>query len=301
MSTVLTATDRSTIATAREVLSLFKLRIGTLITITALVGYAVTPVATGGGISSFGLLVLALATLTASAGAGAFNQYYERFDDRLMLRTRSRAFVSGALPAHRGWLAVIVAMELTAFSACWTWVNLSAAIFVMLGAFFYAVVYTVWLKRRSWTNIVIGGLSGSFAVLAGAAAADPALGPMPWIFALILFLWTPPHFWSLAIAGREDYASAGVPMLPVVVGNARAAKAVLYSTWALVLASLLPVLFGAGALYMLGAAVSGGYFLYRASQLAAKQTRATAIGSFLASLVQLSVVLAAACLDVALR
>lgn len=301
MSTVLTANERSATSLAREVLSLFKLRIGTLITITALVGYVVTPAAAGAAIGGFGVLVLALATMTASAGAGAFNQYYERFDDRLMVRTRTRAFVSGALPAYRGWLALIIAMEFAAFAACWHWVNLGAAVFVSLGAFFYAVVYTVWLKRRSWTNIVIGGLSGSFAVLAGAAASNPALGPMPWIFALILFLWTPPHFWSLAIAGREDYAAAGVPMLPVVVGNQRAANIVLYSTWALVLASLLPVFFGAGWFYLIAAAGSGGYFIHRAKQLVAKQTRATAIASFLASLVQLSAVLAAACIDVVLR
>src|SRR3546814_17392806 len=98
--------------------------------------------------------------------------------------------------------------------------------FVFLGAFFYAVVYTVWLKPRSWLNIVIGGLSGSFAVLAGAAATKPAFGPLPWLFALILFLWTPPPFWSLAIAGQADYRAAGIPMFPIVVGNQRAAQVV---------------------------------------------------------------------------
>ncbi len=129
-----------------------------------------------------------------------------------------------------------------------------AALYVFLGAFVYAVVYTVWLKRRSWTNIVIGGLAGSFAVLAGGAAVDPALGPLPALLALVLFLWTPPHFWSLAIAYHAEYSAAGVPMLPVVVGPQRAARIVFASTAALVGASLLPGLFGAGPVYMAGCA-----------------------------------------------
>ena len=94
-----------------------------------------------------------------------------------------------------------------------------AALYIFLGAFFYAIVYTVWLKRRTWMNIVIGGASGSFAVLAGAAVVDPQLGPVPVLLALVLFLWTPSHFWSLAIARREDYAAVGVPMLPVLRGK----------------------------------------------------------------------------------
>ncbi|HQX94054.1 MAG TPA: UbiA family prenyltransferase, partial [Thermomonas sp.] len=144
-------------------------------------------------------------------------------------------------------------------------------------------------------------LAGSFAVLAGAAAADPHLGTLPWLYALVLFLWTPPHFWSLAIANRDDYARAGVPMLPVVVGNERAARIVLASTIALVLASLLPVFHGAGLVYLAGALAGGAHFLRKAWQLARAPGRQAAIACFLASLVQLSAVLAAACVDAALR
>ena len=150
------------------------------------------------------------------------------------------------------------------------------------------------------SNIVIGGLSGSFAVLAGAAASDPALGPLPWSLALVLFLWTPPHFWSLAIAGQADYAAAGIPMLPVVVGVPRAARIVHWSTLALVASSLLPCVFGAGWIYFVGAAVGGALFLYRSYRLAHHPTRQTAIACFLASLVQLCLVLGGICLDVAL-
>jgi hypothetical protein len=126
--------------------------------------------------------------------------------------------------------------------------NWLAAAYVFLGAFTYGVVYTLWLKRRTWINIVIGGLAGSFAVLAGAAAIDPMPGPAAWTFAVVLFLWTPPHFWSLSMYYRQDYADAGVPMLPVVFGDRIAARAILGHTIPLALLSLLPLAWGAGAI-----------------------------------------------------
>ncbi|HSN33752.1 MAG TPA: heme o synthase [Ideonella sp.] len=278
----------------RDVLGLFKLRIGVLIMVTALVGLAVTP---GAALSAAQVLALAAAVLVASASAGAFNQYVEHESDRLMARTRRRAFVTGALPHTPAWLALIGALLVGAVALAWGALNAVSAAYVFLGAFTYAVVYTVWLKRRSAWNIVVGGLAGSFAVLAGGAAVDPSLGPLPLALALVLFLWTPPHFWSLAIANRADYAAAGVPMLPVVVGEARAARIVFASTLALVAASLLPLAFGAGPLYALGAIGGGAHFLHRTWRLARVPSRATAMGAFFASLVQLSAVLLAATLE----
>jgi protoheme IX farnesyltransferase len=286
---------------ARTVVSLFKLRIGMLIMVTALVGLAVTP---GARLSLAQVLVLALSVLASSAAAGAFNQYAEAESDRLMARTRGRAFATGALPHHPAWLLVMALLLVAAVAAAWTVLNPASALYTFLGAFFYGVVYTLWLKRRTSWNIVIGGLAGSFAVLAGAAAADPTPGAQGWLLALVLFLWTPPHFWSLAIANRAEYAQAGVPMLPVVVGDARAAWIVFGSTVALVAASLAPLVspaFGAGWIYALGAVGGGAYFLRRAWQLARAPQRRTAIGSFLASLVQLSALLAAATLDALVR
>ena len=297
MNTVCVTTERTAAGIAREVLSLFKLRIGFLIMITAVVGYVATP----GHASAVLVLLMALATLVASAAAGAFNHYHEYRSDRLMTRTRTRPFASGRLSHHPVWLILFAGMLLVAVTVAWQVVNPQSATFIFLGAFFYAVVYTVWLKRRSWTNIVIGGLSGSFAVLAGAAAADPQLGPLPWLFALVLFLWTPPHFWSLAIANREDYAAAGIPMLPVVVGSQRAADIVFASTVILALASLAPFWFGAGPVYLAGALLGGGWFVYKSWLLVQVQTRKAAIASFLASLVQLNTVLVAACVDAMLR
>jgi protoheme IX farnesyltransferase len=283
---------------ARDVLGLFKLRIGVLIMITALVGLAITP---GSALSLVQVLVLALSVLVASASAGAFNQYVEHESDRLMARTRRRAFVTGALPHTPAWLALIGLLLAGAVALAWTTLNPVAAVFVFLGAFFYAVVYTVWLKRRSAWNIVIGGLAGSFAVLAGGAAVDPALGPLPLLLALVLFLWTPPHFWALAIANHADYAAAGVPMLPVVVGVPRAARIVFASTLALVAASLLPLAFGAGAIYGAGAVAAGGHFAHKTWRLARTPNRATAMSAFFASLVHLSLLLAAASLDAIVR
>lgn len=278
--------------------NLFKLRIGIVIAITAVAGWAVTP---GEAIAPWQVMVLALSVLVSSAAAGAFNQYAERDLDARMQRTRGRPFVSGALRYGSHWLWLIGSMTLISVLAAGIALNPFAALYVFLGAFFYAIVYTVWLKRRTWLNIVIGGLSGSFAVLAGSAAATPALSPEALALALVLFLWTPPHFWSLAIAYREDYASAGVPMLPVVIGDASCARAIFWGTLALVIASLAPALFSLGWIYLCAALAGGGYLLWTSASLLLDPTRARAMTNFHASLVQLSVVLLGAMLDPGLR
>jgi protoheme IX farnesyltransferase len=297
-TTTVTQAARATSGLARTVLGIFKLRIGVLIMISALAGLAITPGPTIGVVQG---LVLALSVLVASASAGAFNQFVEADTDRLMARTRRRAFASGALSASWHWLAVIGVLLAAAVGAAAFVVNPVAALFIFLGAFFYGVVYTLWLKRRTWANIVIGGLSGSFAVLAGAAAVDPTLGALPVLLALVLFLWTPPHFWSLAIAYQGDYAAAGVPMLPVVVGIPRAARIVHANAIALVAVSLLPVFFGAGPVVLAGAVLGGAYFLRKTHALARTPSRTTAMASFFASMVQLSALLAAVAVDAALR
>jgi protoheme IX farnesyltransferase len=279
---------------AKDVVSLFKLRIGFMIMLTALVGVAFVPNAAPGGMT---VVALAVAVLLSSAAAGGFNQYYERYEDGRMARTRTRPFVTGALRAGPQWLGVF-ALLLAASFALATWaVNVHAAIHTLLGGLFYGFVYTVWLKRKSAWNIVIGGASGSFAVLAGAAAVDPSIGPLGWILAAVLFLWTPPHFWSLAIANKDDYAAAGVPMLPVVTGIPRAARIVFWSTLALVAVSLLPIAFGAGWLYFAGALIGGAHFLLQSWRLAVAPTRQRAMSAFFASLVQLTLLLATAALD----
>lgn len=282
----------------RTVISVFKLRIGVLIMLTALAGLVIAP---GPMPPAWQVLLMALAVFVSSASAGAFNQFVEAGSDRLMKRTRGRAFASGALHPGPGWMAVIVGLLALAVAATWAAINGTAALFLFLGAFTYAVVYTVGLKRRTWMNIVFGGLAGSFAVLTGAAAVDPAIGTLPLLLALVLFLWTPPHFWSLAIANRDDYAAAGIPMLPVVVGSARAARIVHWNTVALVAASLLPLLAGAGPVYGIAAAVGGLHFLRRTQALARDPQRQRAMAAFFASMVQLAALIVGVAIDAALR
>jgi protoheme IX farnesyltransferase len=279
---------------ARDLVSVFKLRIGLAITLSALGGIAVSP---GPLPETWRLALLALAVFLASASAGAYNQLAERDLDARMQRTRSRPFVTGRLTAGPFWPAVILALLLLAVAMAALAVNGWAALYTFLGAFTYGVVYTVWLKRRTWLNIVVGGLAGSFAVLAGAAAVDPGLSPAPVILAVVLFLWTPPHFWSLATALHEDYARAGVPMLPVVMGDAACAKIILAHTVALSLVALLPALYGMGWIYLAAALAGGALFTWRSVRLVQSPTRREALRNFLASLVQLTLLLAGAMLD----
>ena len=278
----------------RQYIDVFKLRIGLVITLAALGGMAITP---GPSLPIWKILVLSLTVMMGSAAAGAFNQYSERDLDAKMLRTKDRPFVTGVFQHSRKWLVIIGLLLLVAVTSAAFALNAMTALNIFLGAFTYAIVYTVWLKRRSWLNIVFGGLAGSFAVLAGAAAVNPSFGPLPVALALVLFLWTPPHFWSLAIALRDQYAAAGVPMLPVVKGNQKAARIILGHTILLVLVSLLPVYYGLGWIYLIGALSGGGYFLIKSVQLVRNPTKQTAMANFFASLVQLSVLMFALMLE----
>jgi protoheme IX farnesyltransferase len=283
-------------AVLRQVLGLFKLRIGVAIAFAALAGLAVSP---GPSLPAWKIALLGLAVLLSSASAGAFNQYIESDVDARMKRTRKRAFVTGALPHTRAWLWLILMLVAGSAAAAWWALNPWAALYTFLGAFFYAVVYTVWLKRRTWLNIVVGGLAGSFAVLAGAAAVDPAIGAVPMLLALVLFLWTPPHFWSLAIAYHSDYEAAKIPMLPVVAGDARAAWVILLHTVLLVAVSLAPVFLGLGRIYLAGATIGGGWFLVTSWRLVRNPGPKAAMRNFHASLGQLTLLLLAAILDAA--
>ena len=281
----------------RQVSDLLKLRIGVIMALTALVAMLATPGAQPGPGAA---LVLFLTVLLASGAAGAFNHYYEVDLDRRMPRTCRRPFVTGYFRKGPLWLIAIGGLLVVGVGGAAWLLNAAAALHIFLGAFFYAIVYTVWLKRRSWTNIVIGGAAGSFAVLAGAAAVDPLPGPIPILLALALFLWTPSHFWSLAIAKFADYEKASVPMLPVIVGKRRAAEIVLANTLALVAVSVMPFFFGLGWIYLAGAVIGGGYFIHRNVMMIRDPSPRVAMRSFLASLLQLVLLLAGAVLDVLL-
>lgn len=281
----------------QQYINVFKLRIGFVIAVAALGGMAITP---GAPMSAWKILFLFMTVLLGSAAAGAFNQYSECDIDAKMTRTKNRPFLNGFFRHSRMWLAYIGLMLLVAVASATIAFNAMTALNIFLGAFTYAIVYTVWLKRRTWLNIVFGGLAGSFAVLAGAAAVNPSFGPLPLALALVLFLWTPPHFWSLAIAIRDQYEAAGVPMLPVVKGNHKAARVILGHTILLVGVSILPVFYGMGWIYLTGALLGGGYFLIKSVQLVRNPTKETAMANFFASLVQFCVLMFALMLQVCL-
>lgn len=282
------------IESARNILVLFKLRIGVAMVLTALASLAVTP---GPSPTGWQIVVLSLAVLLSAGAAGGFNHYFDFDIDARMVRTRSRPFVTGALVRSPKWLVILAVLLLLSVAASAMAIHGVAAFHVFMGAFFYGIVYTAWLKRRTWWNIVIGGLAGSFAVLAGATTVDPHLSAVPWALALVLFLWTPSHFWSLAIALRDEYQAANVPMLPVVAGNAVAAKAILLNTSLLVAASLIPFWYGMGWLYLLGAVAGGGLFLFRSVKLVLQPCKERAMSNFFASLIHLVLLLGLAVLD----
>jgi protoheme IX farnesyltransferase len=285
-------------AALATVAGLFKLRIGLVIGFTALAGLAMTP---GPSLDAWRIMVLGVAVLISAAAAGGFNQWYERDLDARMKRTRNRPFVTGQFARDWRFPAIVGALTVASVAAATLATNWLAALYTFLGGFVYAVVYTVWLKRRTWWNIVIGGLAGSFAVLAGAAAVVPdSLPAVPLILAVVLFLWTPPHFWSLAMVCRDDYEAAGVPMLPVVVGDRACAAAILAHTVALVALSLAPLAYGMGWTYAIGAGIGGGLFLFTSLRLVFRPQRRAALANFFASLIQLTLLLSAGIVDSAL-
>lgn len=197
----------------------------------------------------------------AAGGANALNMYVDRDIDRLMHRTRNRPLVTGAV---RPTEAIVFAVALTAGSFVWLWafVNLLSAALAAAAALFYVFVYSLWLKRTSIRNIVIGGAAGAVPTLVGWTAVTGSLDWAPVVLFAVIFYWTPPHFWALAIRYRSDYEAADVPMLPAVAGlRATARRIVAYTVvlWALTLL-LVPVA-SMGVLYVLAALVLGAGFL----------------------------------------
>ncbi len=203
----------------------------------------------------------------AAGGANAFNMIIDRDIDRLMDRTSRRPLVTGALSVKE---AVIFAsmLEVVAFSWLWLFANLLAAVLAVSATAFYVLVYSLWLKRTSEQNIVIGGAAGAVPVLVGWAAVTGGLGLAPVILFGIIFVWTPPHFWALAIKYKEDYANAGIPMMPVVRNIKWVSLRILFYSLALFGLSLLfsPVA-DMGIFYLISASILGIAFLWMSVSL----------------------------------
>jgi protoheme IX farnesyltransferase len=271
-----------------------KVRLGFLIMLCALAGFAVTP---GDDLTGWQVVVLGITVLLCSASAGAFNQWYERDIDSHMVRTKTRPFVTGRFTGSYVWPGAITLISLFAILALAMATNFIAAFYLFLGAFCYGVVYTIWLKRRTWWNVIIGGLAGSFAVLAGAAAVDVSVGPAGWIIATVLFLWTPPHFWVLAYACKRDYVKANVPMLPTVFDEKTTVWVITGHVVALVALSFLPVFYGLSWIYFACVLAGGAYFLRETLRFHVKPSTPRAWKAFAASIAQLGLMLVGAIAD----
>jgi heme o synthase len=246
-------------------------------------------------------LGLVLATLVggtlAAGGANAINMYVDRDIDRIMKRTQGRPLVTGDVTPTAA-LVFAISLEIIAFFQLWTMVNLLSAVLAISATLFYVFVYTLWLKRTSEHNIVIGGAAGAVPVLVGWAAVTNSLSLAPIVLFAVIFVWTPPHFWALAVKYKDDYAAAGVPMLPAVASFSRTARQIVIYTVALWACSLLftPVA-GMGAIYTVAAVVLGAIFLLHAVQLQREGTAARAMRLFSYSISYVTLLFAAMALD----
>ena len=279
----------------KKIIELFKVRISLTITLCAVSGVFIMPHSNSFSLNQF--IILIFCTFLSSASSSAFNQFYEKDLDILMPRTSQRPFATGFFKSDSYWLFVFFALLVISLSVAALYLNIATAIYLLLGAIFYGYVYTIVLKRSSIYNIVIGGLAGSFAVLAGSAAVNPMLSVPAIILSLILFLWTPPHFWSLAIAIEEDYAKAKIPMLPNLIGAKSSSYVILSQTILLVIISFVPLLFNMGFIYLSFALIGGLYFLWKSIILVFETTKKNAMSNFFASFIQLGLLLFACIIE----
>jgi protoheme IX farnesyltransferase len=210
--------------------------------------------------TAWNLGFLTLAGALASMGASALNHYYDRDIDKIMDRTAKRPIPAGRLSA-RNVLAYGIGVSVLSVVIAWFTLNPVATGMIALGIFFYVIIYTAWLKRNNASNIVIGGFAGSAASMAGWATTTQSIDLLGFLVGWLVFMWTPPHFWCLAIKAREEYASVRVPMLPVLIGNQKTASYILINTAILLPFSIALTFFGLGLLYTAVAAVSGTLML----------------------------------------
>jgi heme o synthase len=254
---------RGSYAAIGDYVALTKPRVMSLVVFTALVGLMVAP----GGIDPFAGLV-ALVCIAAGAGAaGALNMWYDADIDALMARTAMRPIPGGRVSRPEA-LVFGLMLGTCAVLSLGTFLNMAAAALLAFTIFFYVVVYTMWLKRRTPQNIVIGGAAGALPPVIGWVAAAGDVGLEPLVLFLIIFLWTPPHFWALSLNLAGEYARAGVPMLPVVAGRAETKRQILLYSVVLAAVSLLPWALGfAGAIYGVVAAMLGAIMIFLSWQV----------------------------------
>ncbi len=246
-------------ASLRDYFTLLKPGVMALVVFTGAVGMAMAP----GHLHPFLQVLTVLSIALGSGGGAAINMWFDRDIDTVMLRTSKRPIPGGRVAADDA-LALGLIMSIAAVSLLGLATNLIAAAWLAFAIFFYAVIYTMLLKRHTPHNIVIGGAAGAFPAVIGWAAVSPEPAMLPWMMFLIVFLWTPPHFWALALYRHDDYRKANIPMLPVTAGQATTKRHMLLYTVLLVAASLVPLAYGSGLIYGIGAAALGLNFLRHA-------------------------------------
>jgi protoheme IX farnesyltransferase len=292
--------DLSLMAKVKAYVALTKPRIIELLLITTVPTMFVAKQ----GVPSLDLVLLTLLGGTlAAGGANAINMVIDRDIDRLMERTKQRPLVTGAMTPAAALIFALI-LEALAFAQLALTVNLLSAVLAVSATAFYVFIYTMWLKRRSKQNIVIGGAAGAVPVLVGWAAVTDSLAWAPVLMFLVIFIWTPPHFWALAVRYRDDYAAADVPMLPVVASMERTAVEILVYTVALVATTaLLGAVAHLGAIYAVTALVLGLVFIMGSVKLvqlarAGKAAEKEAMRLFSYSISYLSLLFIAMAVDV---
>ena len=252
----------------------------------------------GPEIDYLGVLHIIVAGSLASAGSSALNHFYDRDIDLKMKRTSNRPIPSGR---SKDTTVLIYGLGISAASVIYAafTLNYVATFFIALGIFFYVIIYTVWLKRSNSSNIVIGGFAGSAASMAGWSAATGSIDILGFLIGFLVFVWTPSHFWCLAMKIRDDYAEANVPMLPVLIGMEKTSKYILANTIILLPYSLMLYAFGMGIVYTIIAAIAGGLMLIYHYKLTKTPTSDFAWKAYKVTAPYLTIIFAGIALDAA--
>ena len=282
----------------KEIIEISKPRIVVLLVITAVTSMYAASKLVGPELDNFGLIHIIIAGALASAGSSALNHYYDRDIDPLMKRTSNRPIPSGRIkPSHVLVYGLAVSVISVIYGALA--LNLISAFFIALGIFFYVIIYTAWLKRLNSSNIVIGGFAGSAAAMAGWSAATGSMDIRGFLVGFLVFVWTPSHFWCLAMKMKDEYTEANVPMLPVLIGMQKTSKYILVNTLILLPYSLMLYAFGMGIVYAAIAAAAGGLMLVYHYKLTKLPTSEFAWKAYKVTAPYLTIIFLAVALDAA--
>ena len=281
-----------------EILEISKPRIVILLVITAVTSMFAASKLVGPELDNWDLLHIIIAGALASAGSSALNHYYDRDIDPLMERTSSRPIPSGRIKPNS---VLIYGLSVSVISVVYGAITLNyiSAFFIALGIFFYVIIYTVWLKRLNASNIVIGGFAGSAASMAGWSAATGSMDVLGFLIGFLVFVWTPSHFWCLAMKMKDEYTEAKVPMLPVLIGMQKTSTYILVNTLILLPYSLMVYAFGMGLVYTAIAAAAGGLMLVYHYKLTKLPTSEFAWKAYKVTAPYLTIIFLAVALDAA--